>query len=281
MRKFYLDFSQKTAKQNDNVSTSGASIDNNTEPKEDIKNPPNAKKSRYLPGQRSPWTDAGIGGGVGGLLGAALGYLYGHRGRWLAYDTLAGGLGGGTIGYVVGASNNSEIRDKNNAAVSKGGTYVSPDEQNRKVDEERLNIIKTNEDRIRRSKEWSKSPHSVKGSSTGNRLVDAFKGPLTVLQHPIDNLKASWSGDSENPNSIHNQDIEAVRANGGAVAKALAPLLAFFRHQVANNATDYRPTNMSMLEWLRLNNLKVNEKGSLIPMQGEELTHSLYNLRQH
>lgn len=76
-------------------------------------NPPDATetmdKKSYLPGQRNPLKDAALGGGIGGLLGTALGYLYGHRGRWLAYDAIAGGAGGAGIGYVVGSSANKDI----------------------------------------------------------------------------------------------------------------------------------------------------------------------------
>jgi len=60
---------------------------------------------------RSPWVSAGIGAGGGGLLAAALGYIYGHRGKWLAYDTLTGGLAGGAAGYAIEQSNKNRIEN--------------------------------------------------------------------------------------------------------------------------------------------------------------------------
>lgn len=81
-----------------------------TEPKENQQDVPDAKSSRT----RSPWVDAGIGAAGGGLLGSALGYLYGHKGKWLAYDAIAGGLAGGGLGYMVGNSNNTSIKQKEN-----------------------------------------------------------------------------------------------------------------------------------------------------------------------
>jgi len=81
-------------------------------------NPPDATetmdKKSYLPGQRNPLKDAALGGGIGGLLGTALGYLYGHRGRWLAYDAIAGGAGGAGIGYMVGSSSNKDVDNNSN-----------------------------------------------------------------------------------------------------------------------------------------------------------------------
>lgn len=64
------------------------------------------------PGWRSPWRGAAVGGTLGGLLATALGYLYGHRGKWLAYDAIAGGLTGGAGGYAVDAHNNSNLGEK-------------------------------------------------------------------------------------------------------------------------------------------------------------------------
>lgn len=72
-----------------------------TEAKENQQNVPDAKSNKT----RSPWIDAGIGAAGGGLLGSALGYLYGHKGKWLAYDAIAGGIAGGGVGYMIGNSN--------------------------------------------------------------------------------------------------------------------------------------------------------------------------------
>lgn len=71
-------------------------------------------KKEAVDGERSPWVGAGIGAGGGGLLAAALGYIYGHRGKWLAYDTLTGGLAGGAAGYAIEQSNKNRI-DENNS----------------------------------------------------------------------------------------------------------------------------------------------------------------------
>lgn len=75
-----------------------------TKPKEDLKNPPDATPDDW----RNPWKGAAIGGTLGGLVTTALGYLYGHRGRWLAYDAIAGGGTGAAIGYGVDAHNNAK-----------------------------------------------------------------------------------------------------------------------------------------------------------------------------
>lgn len=72
-----------------------------TQDKSDQQEVPDAKSNKA----RSPWVDAGIGAAGGGLLGSALGYLYGHKGKWLAYDALAGGIAGGGVGYMIGSSN--------------------------------------------------------------------------------------------------------------------------------------------------------------------------------
>lgn len=66
-------------------------------------------KKEAVDGERNPWVGAGIGAGGGGLLAAALGYIYGHRGKWLAYDTLTGGLAGGAAGYAIEQSNKNRI----------------------------------------------------------------------------------------------------------------------------------------------------------------------------
>ena len=79
-----------------------------TQPKENQQNVPDAKNNKA----RSPWVDAGLGAAGGGLLGSALGYLYGHKGKWLAYDALAGGITGGGLGYMIGSSNNKNTERK-------------------------------------------------------------------------------------------------------------------------------------------------------------------------
>lgn len=78
-------------------------------------------------GWRNPWRGAAIGGTFGGLLTTALGYLYGHRGRWLAYDALAGGLAGGAGGYAIDSHNNQRAEDRsdknnNDRHFAKGST---------------------------------------------------------------------------------------------------------------------------------------------------------------
>lgn len=75
-----------------------------TVPQNETKNPPDAKPADW----RSPWKGAAIGGTLGGLITTALGYLYGHRGRWLAYDAIAGGGTGAAVGYGVDAHNNAK-----------------------------------------------------------------------------------------------------------------------------------------------------------------------------
>ena len=78
------------------------------EPKANQQSPQDAKPDGYT----SPWRGAAIGGTLGGLLTTALGYLYGHRGRWLAYDAIAGGSVGAGGGYAVYAHNNDEAKNK-------------------------------------------------------------------------------------------------------------------------------------------------------------------------
>lgn len=80
--------------------------------------PPNPNGVEKPEGWRNPWRGAAVGGTLGGLLTASLGYLYGHRGRWLAYDAIAGTAGGGTLGYVVDSSNNKDVRQR-----EEGKTY--------------------------------------------------------------------------------------------------------------------------------------------------------------
>lgn len=92
-----------------------------TEPKENQKNPPDAKPDDW----RNPWKGAAIGGTLGGLVTTALGYLYGHRGRWLAYDAIAGGGTGAAIGYGVDTHNNSKAEEK-----VKPGNSLNPYSQN-------------------------------------------------------------------------------------------------------------------------------------------------------
>ena len=79
-----------------------------TVPQNETKNPPDAKPADW----RSPWKGAAIGGTLGGLITTALGYLYGHRGRWLAYDAIAGGGTGAAVGYGVDAHNNVKAEEK-------------------------------------------------------------------------------------------------------------------------------------------------------------------------
>jgi len=103
----------------------GESNPDGTQPKENQQNVPDAKSSKT----RSPWIDAGIGAAGGGLLGSALGYLYGHKGRWLAYDALAGGIAGGGLGYTIGSSSNKAIeqnkaKDKSKYSVAGSANAV-------------------------------------------------------------------------------------------------------------------------------------------------------------
>ena len=95
-----------------------------TEPKENQKNPPDAKPDDW----RNPWKGAAIGGTLGGLVTTALGYLYGHRGRWLAYDAIAGGGTGAAIGYGVDAHNNAKamenIKDQAASGPSKEAAKI-------------------------------------------------------------------------------------------------------------------------------------------------------------
>lgn len=92
-------------------------------------------------GWRNPWHGAAIGGTFGGLLTTALGYLYGHRGRWLAYDALAGGLGGGTVGYAVDAHNNERAENKQEKEAIPSA--YTPKGTQRRNDEKALQEIET------------------------------------------------------------------------------------------------------------------------------------------
>lgn len=74
-------------------------------------NPPDAEYS-------SPWRGAAIGGTFGGLLATAMGYLYGHRGKWLAYDAIAGGLTGGAGGYAIDSHNQSLAKETNKKSLA-------------------------------------------------------------------------------------------------------------------------------------------------------------------
>lgn len=81
-------------------------------------------KKEATDGERSPWVGAGIGAGGGGLLAAALGYIYGHRGKWLAYDTLTGGLAGGAAGYAIESSNKNRIEEEAKEASKVSDPYA-------------------------------------------------------------------------------------------------------------------------------------------------------------
>lgn len=85
-----------------------------TVPQNETKNPPDAKPADW----RSPWKGAAIGGTLGGLITTALGYLYGHRGRWLAYDAIAGGGTGAAVGYGVDAHNNAKSAQRQKSSLS-------------------------------------------------------------------------------------------------------------------------------------------------------------------
>ena len=102
-----------------------------TQPKENQQNVPDAKGTRT----RNPWIDASVGAAGGGLLGSALGYLYGHKGKWLAYDALAGGIAGGGVGYMIGSSNNKAIAQNENKVDKTPKTVTAAKEKmNNKVE---------------------------------------------------------------------------------------------------------------------------------------------------
>jgi hypothetical protein len=113
-----------------------------TVPKETQKNPPNAKPEDW----RNPWKGAAIGGTLGGLVTTALGYLYGHRGRWLAYDAIAGGGTGAAIGYGVDTHNNSKAEERR--------TQVSPHSMRGSEATNARNAIKGKEEWQNARNEW-------------------------------------------------------------------------------------------------------------------------------
>ena len=77
--------------------------------------------------ERSPWKGAAVGAGGGSLLAAALGYIYGHRGKWLAYDALTGGAVGGGLGYAVESSNKDRLDANRQKETQK--TVNSPEQR--------------------------------------------------------------------------------------------------------------------------------------------------------
>ena len=152
-------------------------------------NPPDATetmdKKSYLPGQRNPLKDAALGGGIGGLLGTALGYLYGHRGRWLAYDAIAGGAGGAGLGYMVGSSANKDVKDtkqRTEAATDNTNGYGFDVKAQRTTDKALRYARKEQE-------------------KTSKYLNDANdKGGILTLG---DHVKGAWTGDFEKPDSLY------------------------------------------------------------------------------
>lgn len=130
--------------------------------------------------ERSPWKGAAVGAGGGSLLAAALGYIYGHRGKWLAYDALTGGALGGAAGYGIEKFNKDRLdtdRQKENAVGV--NTVETRDKHQQK-------FAAKQEKKHKEFKEQSKRDDSlglkVKGQVTGSAFPsEAYGNKVTQL----------------------------------------------------------------------------------------------------
>lgn len=136
--------------------------------------------------ERSPWKGAAVGAGGGSLLAAALGYIYGHRGKWLAYDALTGGALGGAAGYGIEKFNKDRLdgaadaKDKMPDTEEKREAILKKDAEAQDASAAAARNYVPPDDRILpRAKHAFVSGyggHSVPSKSWGNRIRRALKG---------------------------------------------------------------------------------------------------------
>lgn len=136
--------------------------------------------------ERSPWKGAAVGAGGGSLLAAALGYIYGHRGKWLAYDALTGGALGGAAGYGIEKFNKDRLdgvaddKDKTPDTDEKREAILKKDAEAQDASAAAARNYVPPDDRILpRAKHAFVSGyggHSVPSQAWGNRIRRALKG---------------------------------------------------------------------------------------------------------
>lgn len=132
--------------------------------------------------ERSPWKGAAVGAGGGSLLAAALGYIYGHRGKWLAYDALTGGALGGAAGYGIEKFNKDRL-DTDTKKQEEKATGVNTVETR---DTHQQEFAANQEKKHKKFKEQSKVDDSlglkVKGQVTGSAFPsEAYGNKATQL----------------------------------------------------------------------------------------------------